>query len=69
LNSTCFSQPFLTIVTLPAQFITTALEHKYDLVPQKHKEDTKWYKIVLMEPVQVDHLSTFIVDLKGRTHA
>jgi tyrosine decarboxylase/aspartate 1-decarboxylase len=34
------------------------------LVPQKHHGDNSWYKIVIMDHVEVDHLSTFITDLK-----
>jgi hypothetical protein len=37
---------------------------RYDLVPQKHGGDNQWYKIVIMDHVEVDHLSTFIADLK-----
>lgn len=64
-----FREPFMNIVTIPAQYITKPLEEKYDLVPQKHGEGNQWYKIVIMEHVEIDHLSTFIADLKGSTHA
>jgi hypothetical protein len=64
-----FREPFMNIVTLPAQFITKTLEEKYDLVPQKHGDDNQWYKIVIMGHVEVDHLSTFIADLKETIHA
>jgi hypothetical protein len=53
----------MNIVTLPAQFITKNIG-RYDLVPQKHGGDNQWYKIVIMDHVEVDHLSTFIADLK-----
>lgn len=69
MNVSYFREPFMNIVTIPAQFITKALEEKYDLVPQKHGEGNKWYKIVIMDHVEVDHLSTFIADLKGTIHA
>ena len=54
----------MNIVTIPARFITKELEQKYDLVPQKHNEDNRWYKIVIMDHVEVDHLSAFITDLE-----
>ena len=38
---------------------------KYDLVPQQHNENNKWYKIVLMDHVEVEHLTKFIDELKG----
>jgi glutamate/tyrosine decarboxylase-like PLP-dependent enzyme len=69
LGVTYFREPFMNIVTIQAQYITHALEEKYDLVPQKHDEDNLWYKIVIMDHVEVDHLSTFISDLKATHHA
>jgi tyrosine decarboxylase/aspartate 1-decarboxylase len=59
-----YREPFMNIVTLQAQFITESLVKKFDLVPQKHNGDNSWYKIVIMDHVEVDHLSTFITDLK-----
>lgn len=69
LGVTYFREPFMNIVTIQAQYITHALGEKYDLVPQKHDEDNLWYKIVIMDHVEVDHLSTFISDLKATHHA
>ena len=59
-----YREPFMNIVTIQAQFIKKYLVKKYDLVPQKHNSDNSWYKIVIMDHVEVDHLSTFITDLK-----
>jgi len=59
-----FREPFMNIVTIPAQYIEEELVKKFDLVPQKHNGDNSWYKIVIMDHVEVDHLSTFITDLK-----
>lgn len=63
-----FREPNMNIVTIASEFITKKLEEKYDLVPQKHDETNKWYKIVIMDHVEVDHLSTFIADLKASLH-
>jgi tyrosine decarboxylase/aspartate 1-decarboxylase len=60
-----FREPFMNIVTIQAEFIKDALVKKFDLVPQKHNGDNLWYKIVIMDHVEVDHLSTFITDLKA----
>jgi tyrosine decarboxylase/aspartate 1-decarboxylase len=68
LNIAYFREPFMNIVTIPAQYITKELEEKYDLVPQKHDNGNQWYKIVIMDHVEVDHLSTFITDLKVTLH-
>lgn len=63
-----FREPYMNIVTIASEFIAKKLEEKYDLVPQKHDETNKWYKIVIMDHVEVDHLSTFIADLKASLH-
>jgi tyrosine decarboxylase/aspartate 1-decarboxylase len=64
-----FREPFMNIVTIQAQFIEETLVKKFDLVPQKHNGDNCWYKIVIMDHVEVDHLSTFITDLKESLYA
>jgi tyrosine decarboxylase/aspartate 1-decarboxylase len=69
LNLTYFREPYMNIVTIPSEHITKALEEKYDLVPQKHGNGNQWYKIVIMDHVEVDHLSTFITDLKATIYA
>lgn len=64
LNVKYFREPFMNIVTIEAQNINQELVKKFDLVPQKHDEDNQWYKIVIMDHVEIDHLMTFITDLK-----
>ena len=64
-----FREPFLNIVTIHAQYISKSLAEKYNLVPEKHEKGNKWYKIVIMEHVEIDHLSTFITDLKVSNNA
>ena len=59
-----FRNPFMNIVTIHAEFIETSLVEKFDLVPQTHGNGNKWYKIVIMDHVEIEHLSTFIKDLK-----
>lgn len=65
LNIQYFRETDMNIVTIQAKHITPILAEKYDLVPQKHDETNQWYKIVIMDHVEVDHLSTFIADLKA----
>lgn len=64
-----FREPFLNIITIHAQYIPKRLAVKYNLVPEKHEKGNKWYKIVIMEHVELDHLSTFITDLKVSIYA
>ncbi|MDX1903250.1 MAG: pyridoxal-dependent decarboxylase [Thermonemataceae bacterium] len=60
-----FREPEMNIVTIRAEFIAKQIAEKYDLVPQKHSTDNEWYKIVLMEHVEVEHLKSFIADLQS----
>ena len=65
LNMKYFREPFMNIVTIQAGYITPELVKKFDLVPQKHDDTNQWYKIVIMDHVEIDHLMTFITDLKS----
>ena len=69
LNIPYFREPFMNIVTIRAANVPIAVAEKYDLVPQQHSSDNQWYKIVLMDHVEVEHLTTFIQDLKEKVYA
>jgi len=58
-----FREPEMNIVTIRAEAISKKLAHKYNLVPKSHYETNEWYKIVLMDHVEVEHLKNFIQDL------
>lgn len=64
LNIKYFREPFMNIVTIHAEAIPHEIAEKYDLVPQQHDESNRWYKIVLMDHVEVEHLAQFIDELK-----
>jgi glutamate/tyrosine decarboxylase-like PLP-dependent enzyme len=64
LNIDYFREPFMNIVTIKSEFIPVIIANAYHLVPQSHTGMNKWYKIVVMDHVQVEHLTTFIEDLK-----
>lgn len=64
-----FRNPSMNIVTIDASFISTELAEKYTLVPQTHTPDNRWYKIVVMDHVEIEHLHTFIQDLKAALYA
>ncbi len=68
LNISYFREPFMNIVTIHAENIPHDIAEKYDLVPQQHNDDNKWYKIVLMDHVEIEHLTTFIDELKASVH-
>ncbi|WP_245693154.1 pyridoxal phosphate-dependent decarboxylase family protein [Algoriphagus alkaliphilus] len=58
-----FREPEMNIVTIHAEAISAELAHKYNLVPKSHDESNEWYKIVLMDHVEIEHLKDFIQDL------
>ncbi|NHM06039.1 aspartate aminotransferase family protein [Flavobacterium sp. CYK-4] len=60
-----FREPLMNIVTVDAAYVPKALASKYRLVPENHHDENHWYKIVLMHHVEVEHLTTFIADLKA----
>jgi len=59
-----FREPFMNIVTIKAKYIPEELADRFQLVPQKHDATNQWYKVVLMEHVEVDDLMSFIEELK-----
>ncbi len=62
-NIAYYRNPHMNIVTVKANAAFDKLVHKYDLVPQQHNGSNKWYKIVLMDHVEIDLLTAFIEDL------
>ncbi|WP_269685993.1 pyridoxal-dependent decarboxylase [Flavobacterium lacustre] len=69
LNISYFREPFMNIVTIHAEKIPKKIASAFDLVPQQHNANNKWYKIVLMDHVEVEHLTTFIAQLKATLYA
>jgi hypothetical protein len=63
LGVTYFREPEMNIVTIRSECVPESLAHKYNLVPQSHDESNQWYKIVLMDHVEIEHLKDFIQDL------
>jgi glutamate/tyrosine decarboxylase-like PLP-dependent enzyme len=62
-----FREPFMNIVTIHSEFIPEEIAEKFDLVPESHDKNNKWYKVVLMDHVEVQHLKSFINELKKTT--
>ena len=59
-----FRESHMNIVAIHSEFIPKTIAEKYDLVPETHNAENKWYKIVLMNHVEVQHLTIFIDELK-----
>ncbi|MBS1511022.1 MAG: aspartate aminotransferase family protein [Bacteroidetes bacterium] len=62
-NITYFRHPNMNIISISANYISSALASKYGLVPDTHTERTHWYKIVVMDHVEIDYLQKFIKEL------
>ncbi|MFP9112982.1 pyridoxal phosphate-dependent decarboxylase family protein [Flavobacterium sp. RHBU_3] len=59
-----FREPYMNIVTIRQNHIPQWVATAFNLVPQKHDENNQWYKIVVMDHVETEHLSHFIDVLK-----
>ena len=64
LKITHFRNPFMNIVTIKASFIPEHLAARFDLVPQKHDSTNQWYKVIMMEHVEIEHLTLLLDELK-----
>jgi glutamate/tyrosine decarboxylase-like PLP-dependent enzyme len=64
MNIRYFREPKMNIVTIHSEYIPTEIALKYDLVPDQHNDQNKWYKIVIMDHVEIENLTQFIDDLK-----
>ena len=54
----------MNIVTMKSDKISTDIAEKFSLVPDTHDENHKWYKVVIMDHVEIDHLEQLLEDLK-----
>ncbi len=55
-----YRHPNLNIVAIRAQHIPAAIANEYGMVPDSHTEAPKWYKVVVMDHVEIDYLQGFI---------
>ncbi len=59
-----FREEKMNIVTIHAEYIPEDIAVKYHLVPQKHGKGNKWYKVVVMDHVEIDNLMQLTEALK-----
>lgn len=59
-----YRNSFMNIVTIKASYIPEHLAERFDLVPQKHDETNQWYKVIMMEHVEIEHLTLLLDELK-----
>lgn len=58
-----YRNPYLNIVAIEARYVSLELAHKYGLVPDDH-DDPQWYKVVVMDHVEMHHLEEFVNDVR-----
>ncbi len=59
-----FREENMNIVTIHSEYIPHDIALKYDLVPEQHNDQNKWYKVVIMDHVEIDNLMQLINALK-----
>lgn len=64
LNIKYYRYPKMNIITIKAAQIPHNIAMKHGLVPDSHGDDPKWYKIVVMDHVEVEHLEQFISEIR-----
>jgi hypothetical protein len=60
-----FREPQMNIVAIRSSAIPKSVAQKFNLVPQSHDESNLWYKIVVMDHVEIEHLKDFMEVLKS----
>jgi tyrosine decarboxylase/aspartate 1-decarboxylase len=60
-----YRNPYLNIVAIEARFIPYTLVSRFGLVPDTHNGTAKWYKIVVMDHVDIEGLHEFICDIEA----
>ncbi|MBF00713.1 pyridoxal-dependent decarboxylase [Flavobacterium coralii] len=60
-----FREPYMNIVTIKSEYVPEEIALRFNLVPQKHDKNNQWYKIVVMDHVETDHLAQFTEAFKN----
>ena len=64
LNIEYFRDPFMNIVTLKSEYIPENIAHKFGLVPDTHNSVNSWYKVIMIDHVEIDDLIIFVEELQ-----
>ncbi len=59
---TYYRNPEMNIVTIRAKHVPAAVAQKYMMVPDTHVGEPNWYKIVLMDHVEIEHLEAALAE-------
>ncbi len=55
-----YRHPRMNIITLEAKGVPATVASQFGLVPDTHTGQPNWYKIVVMEHVEIEHLEAFV---------
>ncbi len=64
-----YRNPRMNIITMRASYVSPALARQYGLVPDTHEGSIGWYKIVVMDHVEMEHLLEFTNELRKELKA
>jgi hypothetical protein len=59
-----YRHPNMNIVAIKSPYITHTIAEKFGLVPDCHEGEPAWYKVVVMDHVEIDLLQQFIEAVK-----
>ncbi|MEN7549381.1 pyridoxal-dependent decarboxylase [Rapidithrix thailandica] len=59
LGITYYRDPYMNIVTILSEQVPDEIAHEFGLVPDSHSEQKQWYKVVIMDHVELDALDNF----------
>ncbi|MBS1645030.1 MAG: aminotransferase class I/II-fold pyridoxal phosphate-dependent enzyme [Bacteroidetes bacterium] len=62
-----YRHPNLNIVAIRASAVPSSVAEKYGLVPDTHQGAPNWYKIVVMEHVEIESLQEFLLEFGGNS--
>jgi len=62
-----YRHPNLNIVAIRANAVPSTIAEKYGLVPDTHQGAPNWYKIVVMEHVEIESLQEFLLEFGGNS--
>lgn len=60
-----YRHPDLNIVAIRANHIPPEIAMKFGMVPDTHTGDPQWYKVVVMDHVEIEYLEQFIGSITG----
>ena len=61
-----YRRPKMNIITIRAKYVPNHIAAKHGLVPDTHDDNPGWYKIVVMDHVEVEHLQAFLDELRKK---